>query len=485
MRFLRQSMIGFFLAAVALGLLAYAGQMISGAVQDRLAAQNDTPPVREREFAVNLRIAELETVTPVLEAFGTVAARRTLEIRAAVGGRILSLSEAFEEGGSMAAGEVIATIDPADMQTELDLLAADLADAEAEVLDAQRNLALARDDEAAAQAQSSLRDRAYQRQVDLAARGVGTAASVEAAELDAAVARAAVISRRQATAQAEGRVDQAATRLSRARIALADAERDLVDTTVRAPFAGTISNTAVVEGGLVNANERLADLVDADNLEVSFRVSTAQYSRLLDADGTLVNAPVKAMLDLTGFDLIATGVISRVSAATGEGLSGRLVFARLSHAPGFRPGDFVKVEIEEPALDAVVRLPASALGADGQVLVLQDGNRLEAMPVELVRRQGDEVLLRAEGLAGREVVEARSPLLGHGILVRPNRQGVPEAAAAPEMLELTAERRAKLVAFVEGNARMPEEAKARVLAQLAEPQVPAQTVARIESRMGG
>ena len=53
------------------------------------------------------------------------------------------------------------------------------------------------------------------------------------------------------------------------------------------------------------------------------------------------------------------------------------------------------------------------------------------------------------------------------------------------MVELTDERRAKLIAFVEGNQRMPTEAKERVLSQLAEPQVPARVVERIESRMGG
>ncbi len=41
------------------------------------------------------------------------------------------------------------------------------------------------------------------------------------------------------------------------------------------------------------------------------------------------------------------------------------------------------------------------------------------------------------------------------------------------------------MAFVEGNDGMPSEAKARVLAQLREPQVPAQIVERIEQRMGG
>ena len=159
-----------FLASLALGLLVYAGQMISGAIQERLSKVADAPPAREREFAVNLRRAEAETVAPVLEAFGTVAARRTLEIRAAVGGRILSLSEAFEEGGAITAGDVIAVIDPADMQSAYDRLKADLADAQAEVRDATRNLSLARDEEAAAEAQSVLRETAYRRQVDLAAR---------------------------------------------------------------------------------------------------------------------------------------------------------------------------------------------------------------------------------------------------------------------------------------------------------------------------
>ena len=44
---------------------------------------------------------------------------------------------------------------------------------------------------------------------------------------------------------------------------------------------------------------------------------------------------------------------------------------------------------------------------------------------------------------------------------------------------------ARLVAYVEGNDRIPAEAKRRVLAQLQEAKVPAEVVARLESRMGG
>jgi hypothetical protein len=218
---------------------------------------------------------------------------------------------------------------------------------------------------------------------------------------------------------------------------------------------------------------------------VSFRVSTSDYSRLLDADGALLDAEVAVTLDILGVDLEATGRISREGAAVGEGQTGRVLFARLEEARGFRPGDFVTVRIEEPPLDNVAVLPASAVDAAGTVLMVGEGDRLEAAAVEVLRRQGDDLIVRAPGLSGARVVAARSPVLGAGIRVRPvdaENAGVPDA---PEMVELTEERRARLVAFIEGNQFMPEAAKARVLSQLREPMVPAQVVARIEARMGG
>jgi hypothetical protein len=68
------------------------------------------------------------------------------------------------------------------------------------------------------------------------------------------------------------------------------------------------------------------------------------------------------------------------------------------------------------------------------------------------------VIVRAVDLYGREIVAERTPLLGAGIRVRPVRpaaEGVEAAATEPEMVELDPERRARLVAFVEGNAFMP------------------------------
>ena len=113
MRFLRQSLIGLVLAALSLGLLAYAAQLVGAAVQERLARETTAPPARERVFAVGVVRADPGTETPVLESFGEIESRRRLELRAAASGRIVELAEGFEDGGAVRAGDVLLRIDPA------------------------------------------------------------------------------------------------------------------------------------------------------------------------------------------------------------------------------------------------------------------------------------------------------------------------------------------------------------------------------------
>ncbi|WP_439121953.1 efflux RND transporter periplasmic adaptor subunit [Marivita sp.] len=485
MRFLRRSLTGLFLLSLTLGLLAYAGVQVRDAVQDRMAQEPRSFPQRERVFAVNVVTAEFETVTPVLTAFGQIESVRTLELRAAAGGRVLEIAPEFVEGGTVIEGQVLVRIDPTDADAVLQRVQSDIQDAEAEQREAERAIVLAQDELVAAEEQAALRERAFQRQRDLQERGVGTAAAVEVAELAAAQARQAVLSRRQAVAQAEARIDQATTRLSRAIIAEAEAQRRVDDTIITADFSGTLADVSVVQGRLVSSNEQLARLIDADALEVAFRVSTQQFARLLDEDGDLSNSDVTVVLDVFGTNLTATGTLSRAGAAVGDGQTGRLLFATLNSAPGFRPGDFVTVRIDEPPLEQVARLPASALNAANEVLVLAGEDRLDVIPVNLLRRQGDDVLVRARGLQDCEVVAERTPLLGAGIKVRPLREAGEAEPEKPAMVELTEERRARLTAFVEANTRMPEEARQRILQQLSQGTVPAQVVERIESRMGG
>jgi multidrug efflux pump subunit AcrA (membrane-fusion protein) len=248
-----------------------------------------------------------------------------------------------------------------------------------------------------------------------------------------------------------------------------------------------LAEVDVAAGRLVGRNERLARLIDDTALEVSFRISTAQYARLIGEDGSLPQVPVRVVLDVFGLDLSADAVLTRESGSVGEGQSGRVLFARIEDARGLRVGDFVRVEVEEPPLAGVARLPATALGSDGRVLVLGEEDRLSAAEVVLMRRQGDDVLVSVPPeLAGREVVAARTPVLGDGIRVNPFRRDAEgrAEAEAPQTIALDPDRRARLIGFVENNSFIPEDVRNRMIQQLNEPEVPAQMVARIEARMG-
>lgn len=484
MQFLRRSLTGIFLLALTLALFAWAGNTVRLAVQERMNAEPRSFPQRERILSVNVVTVAPENISPQLVVFGELSSTNTFDLRALTGGNVLEVSENFVEGGRVQEGELLVKIDPRDAQSARDRMAADLRDAQAEARDAERALILERDELAAAEQQAALRQQALTRQTDLVARGVGTAAAVETAELALSSANQAVLARRQAEAQAQARLDQAATRLDRARLNLADADRALADTEIRAPFSGTLADVTIAQGVRVTPNERLGELIEKDDLEVSFRLSTTQYSRLIGEDGSLLHAPVTVSLEAQGLSLSSTGQITRESAAVGDGQTGRLLFAKLDNATGLRPGDFVTVSVTEPELRGVSRVPATAIAANNSALMLSAENRLQEVPVEVLRRQGNDVIIRAPALYGQQIVAERSPLLGAGIAVQPidpNAQAVvPEP---PEMVTLDADRRARLITFVE-ESRMPPPVKTRLIGQLEQPEVPANVVEDIEARMG-
>jgi multidrug efflux pump subunit AcrA (membrane-fusion protein) len=490
MRFFRRSLIGLFLLAATLGFLGLAAHTLREAIAVRNAPAEPSGSDRERVFSANLATAVAGEVTPVMTVYGEVRARRTLELRSPRGGTVIALAEGFEDGAAVTEGQLLMRLDPVDAKAALALAEADLVQAQAEGRESAAALIIARDDLTAAEAQAALRAQALARQEDIRARGAGSDAAVETAALALSSADQAVLSRRSALAQAEARVEQAATALDRQRITLSEAERALRETELFAAFDGILSAVAVVPGRIVGANEKVADLIDPSSLEVSVRLSTAQFGRLVDERGALRPVAADVTLDVAGTPINATARLTRAAAAVGAGQSGRQVFAALEAAGGFRPGDFVTLDIAEPPLAGAILLPATAVGSDGMVLALGPEDRLEAVPATLLRRMGDQVVVSAPGLDGREVVQERSPFLGAGIKVRPARPAAAEQTAeaqAPvsEMIDLTPERRAELIALVEANGRMPAEAKARVLAQLAEDRIPARIVQRLEARSGG
>jgi len=485
MRFMQRSLMGLFLLALTLGIFALAASSVRTTLEARWAKETGTRTARERVFSVNVLTASRGVANPKIITFGEIRSRRTLDVRAPVSGTAVELSPHFVEGGIISKGEILMRLDPADAQSALDVSTTEMTEARSELTEAKAALILAGDELAAARKQAGLRLAALERQNNLLSRGVGTEAAVETAALAEASADQAVLGKRQALALAQARVTRAKSSISRRGIGLAEAQRRLENTELFAEFDGVLSAVTLVQGGLVSTNEKIGRLIDPTALEVAFRISNLQFARLVAANDGVAKGTVTVRLELFGEDVTADGEIERVSGEVGDGLTGRQIFARLpaKTAVTFRPGDFVAVEVSEPQLEGVTVLPASAVDASGKVLVLGENDRLEEITTNVLRKQGDTVIVRGRDLNGREVIEARSPLLGAGIRVKPIRRDatIPDE---PDMVELTPERRAKMVKFIEDNGFIPKDAKKRILDRLSKDKVPAEMVKRIESRMG-
>jgi multidrug efflux system membrane fusion protein len=87
---------------------------------------------------VTVAPAKIEDVPLYLEGVGTARARSTVTVRPQVDGRILSIS--FKEGQEVKRGDVIARIDPATYQAQLDQAVAKKALDETELANAHRDL---------------------------------------------------------------------------------------------------------------------------------------------------------------------------------------------------------------------------------------------------------------------------------------------------------------------------------------------------------
>jgi multidrug efflux pump subunit AcrA (membrane-fusion protein) len=487
MRFFNRAILGLSLMAITLGLFAVAGYTVIQALNTRMADDGRPGgPPRERVFSAEIGPMQFATHTPVLTTFGQVETRHALDLRAPIDGRITDLADNFENGGIVRAGQILFEIDPSEAQSARDTAAADLEAAQNDMAEAEGAITLALQDIEAAENQATLQARAFDRQQDLFDRGVGSIAALENAELALAAARQALLARRQSLAQAQAAFARAQNTQTRQAIALADAERILAQTIVIADFTGVLTNVDLAQGGLVSRGQVLARLIGPDDLEVAFRISTAQYARLVDTNGALPELPVEISLQSNDMNPTLQAILTRDSGAVEQGQSGRLLFAQLDMAGGLRVGDFVQVNLQEPPLEHTARIPATAYGSDGTVLVLGDDNRLTPEPVTLMRRQGDDVLVRGDAaLDGAEIVLIRTPALGGGILVDPIRRNGDGQNTAPAEIALDDDRRARLIAAVQSNTRLPDDVKARLLEQLNADLVSVEIIERIETRMGG
>ena len=200
---------------------------------------------------------------PVLVASGYVVARHSSEVGVKTGGRILTLG--FEEGTRVRKGSVIAQLEHADIEAQLEAARRAVAEVDAALV------------QNTAQRDEDVRN--VERQRALAKEGITTDATFTAAEAAAAVSAA--------------RVTSAAAAIESARARVHVADEALENTNVRAPFDGIVIKKRAEVGetvspfGVAGQSAReggaIATIADLAELEVQTEVSENGVAKLSGA----------------------------------------------------------------------------------------------------------------------------------------------------------------------------------------------------------
>jgi membrane fusion protein (multidrug efflux system) len=194
--------------------------------------------------------------------------------------------------------------------------------------------------------------------------------------------------------------------LSRSETALevARAERRLLGTrvenlTLRAPFAGVVSQRLVEPGGVTPEHTHLLTLLDPSTLITDVAVSELVLPSLKVGD------PAAVRIDALG-PAAHDGRILRIHPAVDPvSRTGRVEVALDPVPPGARPGQFCRVELSTGSGERIL-IPLAALRRDEQgehVFVFEDGE-VQRVGVDSGLRLADQVEIRRGLAAGAQVV---------------------------------------------------------------------------------
>lgn len=482
MRFLGRAISGLVLTAVTLALIG-GGIWRMYSAYDEASRQAPRNPA-ERSFIVETDVLKPTTVSPIISAYGEIRAWRTLDVRAAVQGPIVELSENFRDGATVSKGELLFRIDDTDAKRRVADAKLALLQAEFDHAEAKEKILLVEAEGKTAARQVELRKNDYKRKEQLVTQGHATEILMDDAAFALATAEQTLTTKQQALITARKSIQVTKQAVERARITLADFEKELTDTEYHAPFTGQLTDVIATLGRRVAVNEIVGKLIDPAGMEVSFRVLDEEFGRLLSDDGAgrLKALPATVSLKLGERTIKADAVVDRPAAESRLADGGQLIFARLTgkNSGIFRPGDFVNVDVREQPIENIAVLPASAVTTDGRLFLVDSEQRLKETKGRIVRKQGQNWIM-ADVPFGQSYVRARLPYLSDGIKIQPRRIGEP--VKEPARISLDSDRRAKLIAFVENNKRMPPPAKQRILGQLNKEKVPQQLVERLERRL--
>ena len=352
----------------------------------------DAKPEVTLEFAPREVVAPLLASMPsVIEFSGPLVAPRTAVVRAKTAGTLLTLSVA--EGSRVRAGQVLGTVDGADLASRLAERNALLESARAGVAQAERTHA----------SNQRLADQQFISPIAL---------EQSKSALDAARAQTRA----------------AAAQLDTMRLASRD-------TQIVAPIAGVVARRHVVAGEKLSPEQPVLTVVDLARLELAGSVGTHEVSQL--APGMPVRVSVEGVADAV------TGQLARIAPAAEPGTRSIGVTIELANPKeALRAGQYALASVQLTDATQRLTLPLTAVGktaGQDHVWVLEAGT-LARRAVTLGRR--DERQGRVEVLqgvsAGSQVLAARFDSLREGakaVIASAKSAAVASAAASAPTLK--------------------------------------------------
>jgi len=353
--------------------------VVVGLVAYQKSKRAERKPETEQAILVDTIDAEVVSLNFIVNSQGTVRPRTETILVSEVSGKIVSVSPDFVAGGFFHQGEVLLQIDPSDYEAGFKRAEAALASREAKLADET------------ARSEQALKDW----------KNMGKQGQPSDLGL-----------RKPQMADAKANVSAAEADVQKAR-------RDLERTRITVPYDGLVRQKAVDIGQYVTPGTRLGTTFAIDTAEVRLPLTNSDLNYLeLPSETEVKNKdktypPVTLSVERAGRTdqwqarIIRTeGVvdeISRVIYAVAQVVDPYRVLGE-SVQKELKIGTFVNAEIKGLPAENVVVLPRYVLRADNTVMVVNDENKLDILPVTVLRAEPKKVYLKGGINAGAKVI---------------------------------------------------------------------------------
>jgi len=374
-----------------------------------LTASKPKPPSRppeEQVYTVERQTVALADTRPDFSVFGTTVARESVELRALVAGEIVSVAPELEAGRHVEAGQILATIDPFPYRGALTEARANMREAEASLAEREASIAAQETALERAREQLELARNDLERAQQLRERGNTTQQGLEERQLVVSQ-RASAVEQAEANLKVErARAEQQRAVNDRLAWKLEEAQKNLADTELKAPFDGVVVSEAAGIGRKVSASDVVVQLYREGSVEARFVVSDRQFGRLLSDEEGVVGREVEVTWTVGGEAVDYDAHIDRIGAEILADRGGVELFARITEEDpkvDLRPGAFVEVRIPDKLYRQAIRLPETALYGGNSVFVIEEG-RMRRRPVEVAAYDGADIVIASGLEPGEEVV---------------------------------------------------------------------------------